>query len=276
MSTCGNRVSGSGQAGRSGRALRQYRIASRPSDSATPFFGSDSLDLEAVQKTLLAVTLCDTIITMTGLIEKGRQVNTKKLALLLALFWLALPPKTGLLLTATSQEMVTAESAPVNGLKMSIAHPAASENPFRLPLTFRNLTARKMTLLLGGGCSTVGQSKTNAVEVSLTAPDGRAYRKLQTFPAAGGCGGGLWVFTVTLRPSGSKSFPLDLRKYFTLPGFRASGVTILPTGTYTVRAKLETRASPYAVPRVPNLWTGTITSNGLPVKIDKAFAIWQF
>lgn len=173
---------------------------------------------------------------------------------------------------------------PVNGLQMSISYDTAavgrqSGMQIVLIITLRNLTSRKMGVLLGGGCNAKAISKTMGVSLNLTGADGRPHRNLPFLgdgpPYQAGCAGGMYISVVTLQPASSQSFPLDLSKYFDLSSSNRYAETRFPAGMYAVQAELVDKEFDDALPHLTTarMWTGKITSNALRIRFDKDFGV---
>jgi len=167
-----------------------------------------------------------------------------------------------------------------NGLGISIANDETASGPAKsmhFKVTFRNLKNEDLTFI-PGTLVLCGRtpSKTSAVKLNLTGPQGKQHRHLPYLgdgpPYVGGCAGYTELFIVVLHSGESVTLPLDVGKYVDLSDSKQYDGARFPAGNYSLQAELTT--GPSEVPpnlKTKNVWTGRISSNSVPVQFAAEF-----
>ena len=159
-------------------------------------------------------------------------------------------------------------SEPRNGLGISIAPDEAVSGPdkaMHFKVTFSNLGSEDLTFIPGTlALCGMTPSKTSAVKLNLTGPQGKKHRHLPylgdgpTYQAA--CLGQIEPFVVVLHRGESLSLPLDIGKYVDLTDAKQYVSARFPAGKYSLQAELTT------------VWTGTDSSNLVQVQFASEFS----
>lgn len=169
-----------------------------------------------------------------------------------------------------------------NGLAMSLTHDEAAPGPDKAmhsKVSFRNLTNEDLTFS-SGTLTFCGRtpSKTSAVKLNLTEPQGKHHRHLPYLgdgpPYQGGCAGQIEPYVVVLHGGESLALPLDIGKYVDLSDSKQYVGARFPAGNYSLQAELTTVPSEVlkSVLKTKNAWTGTTTSNIVQVQFVSEFS----
>jgi len=173
---------------------------------------------------------------------------------------------------------------PGNGLGMSIAPDEAASGPdkaMHFKVTFSNLRSEDLTFipdtLIACGMT---PSKTSAVKLNLTGPQGKQHRHLPYLgdgpPYQFGCAGQIEFYVVILHGGESVSLPLKIGKYVDLSDLSDSKQydgARFPAGKYSLQAELTTEPSeiPKSMLKTKNVWAGRATSNIVQVQFASEF-----
>jgi len=168
-----------------------------------------------------------------------------------------------------------------NGLGMSIAPDEAASGPdkaMHFKVTFKNLRTEDITFVPGTliDCGRT-PSKTSAVTLNLTGPQGKQHRHFPYLgdgpPYQGACGGQIEFYVVVLHGGESITLPLDVGKYVDLSDSRQYAGARIPAGKYSLQAELATLPSEVltSLLKTKNVWTGTTTSNIVKVQFASEF-----
>jgi hypothetical protein len=171
---------------------------------------------------------------------------------------------------------------PGNGLGISIAPDEAAPGPdkaMRFKITFRNLRSEDLTLIPGTiiACG-MTPSKTSAVKLNLTGPQGKQHRHLPYLgdgpPYQFACGGQIEFYVVTLHGGESVSLPLEIGKYVDLSDSKQYDGARFPAGKYSLQAELTTEPSeiPKSMLKTKIVWAGRVTSNIVQVQFASEFS----
>lgn len=169
-----------------------------------------------------------------------------------------------------------------NGLGMSIAHDEAASGPYQamhFKVTFTNLTTEDLTLIPGTlvDCGTA-PSKTSAVKLNLTGPEGKQHRHLPYLgdgpPYQGACAGRIELYAVVLHRGESLSLPLDIGKYVDLSDSKQYDSARFAAGKYSLQAELtmELSDTQKSTLKMTNVWTGRAVSNTVQVQFASEFS----
>jgi hypothetical protein len=166
---------------------------------------------------------------------------------------------------------------PRDGLGMSIAPDEAASGPgkaMHFKVTFSSLRSEDLTFIPGTliACG-MTPSKTSAVKLNLTGPQGKQHRHLPYLgdgpPYQGGCGGGqIEFYVVTLHGGESVSLPLEVSKYVDLSDSKQYVGARFPAGKYSLQAEFTTE--PSEIP-TKNVWAGRATSHIAQVQFASEF-----
>ena len=176
---------------------------------------------------------------------------------------------------------------PGNGLGMSIAPDEAAsdtDKAIHFKVTFSNLRSEDLTFIPGTliACG-MTPSKTSAVKLNLTGPQGKQHRHLPYLgdgpPYQAGCAGQIEragqieSYVVVLHRGESLSLPLDIGKYVDLSDSKQYVGARFPAGKYSLQAELTTEPSeiPKSMLKTKNVWTGKATSNIVQVQFASEF-----
>jgi hypothetical protein len=180
--------------------------------------------------------------------------------------------------TATHQQ---SGIEPGNGLGMSIAPDEAASDADKathFKVTFSNLRSEDLTFIPGTliACG-MTPSKTSAVKLNLTGPQGKQHRHLPYLgdgpPYQAACAGRVELYVVVLHRGESLSLPLDIGKYVDLSDSKQYDGARFPAGKYSLQAELTTEPSeiPKSMLKTKNVWTGKATSNNVQVQFASEF-----
>jgi len=170
---------------------------------------------------------------------------------------------------------------PGNGLGMSIAPDEAATGPdkaIHFKVTFSNLRSEDLTFIPGTliACG-MTPSKTSAVKLNLTGPQGKQHRHLPYLgdgpPYHFVCVGQIEFYVVILHGGESVSLPLDIGKYVDLSDSKQYDGARFPAGKYSLQAELTTERSeiPKSMLKTKNVWVGRATSNIVQVQFASEF-----
>ena len=144
--------------------------------------------------------------------------------------------------------------ATVRGLRMSISPDLTVDAKSRakhLVVEFRNVGDIDISFQAGSlvRCNHE-RGETDMIKLNLVDSTGKAHRHLPFLgdgpPYAGGCGGQITPFNVTLPPRVAIVIPLDLGKYFDWSDSKEYEGSHIPPGKYSLQAEL-TQIGPIAV-----------------------------
>lgn len=170
---------------------------------------------------------------------------------------------------------------PGNGLGMSVAPDEAATGPdkaMHFKVTFSNLRSEDLTLIPGTliACG-MAPSKTSAVKLNLTEPQGKQHRHLPYLgdgpPYQLACAGQIELYVVVLHRGESLSLPLDIGKYVDLSDSKQYDGARFPAGNYSLQAELTTEPSdnPKSILKTKNVWMGRAISNTVPIHFASEF-----
>jgi hypothetical protein len=170
---------------------------------------------------------------------------------------------------------------PDNRLRVSIAPDEAASGPdkaMHFKVTFSNLRSEDLTLIPGTliACG-MTPSKTSAVKLNLTGPQGERHRHLPYLgdgpPYQFVCAGQFESYVVVLHRGESVSLPLEIGKYVDLSDSKQYDCARFPAGEYSLQTELTTEPSeiPKSMVKTKKVWTGTVTSNIVQVQFASEF-----
>jgi hypothetical protein len=170
---------------------------------------------------------------------------------------------------------------PGNRLGMSIAPDEAASSPdkaMHFNVTFKNLRTEDLTFIPGTliACG-MTPSKTSAVKLNLTGPQGKQHRHLPYLgdgpPYRFACAGQIEFYVVVLHGGESITLPLDIGKYVDLSDSEQYAAARFPAGKYSLQAELTTLPSevPTSLLKTRNAWMGTTNTNIVQVQFASEF-----